>query len=290
MLKNRFVLDREQKINRLVNAIDRLPALPSIVNKALNLLDDPNSTTKDISKVISLDPILTARILRIANSAFYGFPRRIKTIKDAAIILGFDTIRALIVAASVHKLFSNELKGYKVERGELWRHSVGTAMCAQKLASFFNIDSDETFIAGLLHDIGKVVIDQLIDEEFNSIMKLVVEDNLSFIHAEELILGFNHAEIGAKVALKWNLPNYLVDAIKYHHEPLNSRKLKKIPTIIKISDSICLMFGFGIGGEELTLNQRKSLSKVLKISTTHLEKLMIDIGENVLNDDLMVLD
>jgi putative nucleotidyltransferase with HDIG domain len=286
MFAGNLTLDQKQRIERLIKAIDRLPALPRVVNKAIKLLDDPQSTAKKVADVISYDPILTARLLRIANSAFYGFPRKIKTVRDAIIVLGFDTIKSLAVAASVHRMFNAEMAGYGIERGELWRHSVGCALCAQALAAETGQDFDEAFVAGLLHDVGKVAIQHLIGEDFKEIIQLVIEDNLSFLQAENVVLGFDHAEIGARVAAKWNLPISLVNAIKYHHNPHESKKSRKLASIIKVSDSICLLFGIGIGGEDLSSNTKKRVSSILKINENRLEQLINQIGENVSNTNL----
>lgn len=286
MYPGHLTLDKKERLEKLIKAVDRLPALPNVVSKVLQQLDNPQSTAKKIADIISFDPILTARLLRIANSAFYGFPRKIKTVKDTIVVLGYETIKGLVVAASVHRLFNKEMSTYKIESGELWRHSVGCAIGAQLLATETGEDPDEAFVAGLLHDVGKVAIDHIVGDDFKEIVKLVIEDNLTFLQAEKIVLGFDHAEIGSKVAAKWNLPLSLIDAIKYHHDPFRSKNSKKLAAIIKISDSICLTFGIGIGGDELSSSIKGQLADLLKLSENNLELFMNQVGENVSNTSL----
>lgn len=280
---NTQTINSEKKnLQRLINLVDKIPALPHIVQSALQVIDDPNSTAKTVAEIISKDVILAGRILRIANSAFFGFPRRIKSMHDAIVILGFDTVKNLVIAATIHK-FNNKhrVSGYGVKSGELWRHSIGCALCSQMIAQEIGQDVDEAFIAGLMHDVGKVALDYLMVEESKKVLELVIEKNMSFSNAEMSVLGYDHSQIGTKISIKWNLPKSIVSAIEYHHKPLALKKNPELAAIVRLSDAICLMYGVGIGGEELDIEKDLSILKILNLDKKTASNLIDDIGNKI---------
>lgn len=242
-------------IDEIIAKIDELPAIPALVMRALELIDDPRSHVNQLAEIISSDQALAAKILRLANSAYYSFPRKVSTITDAIVILGFSTLKSLIIAASTYNLLNKEVEGYGLAQGELWKHSISCAMAARLLARRIRFKSPETaFVGGLLHDIGKMVLNSYMKEEFQEILEYVEKNKVPFTEAEKEIIGFDHAEIGAKVAEKWNFPEELVNAIHYHHAPLsveNKTKKANLIDIIHISDAIVLMMGFGLGVDGL---------------------------------------
>lgn len=265
----------------MILLVEKMPALPKVTQKALEKLDNPYSTAKSVAEEISKDIVLAGRILRIANSAFYGFPRSIKSIHDAIIILGFDTVRNLIIAATVNVLFSDKMSGYAIKSGELWRHSLGCAICAETVAKSINLDGDEAFVSGLMHDVGKVVMDKAMAEESKKILELVINDNMTFHQAELEVVGYDHAEIGSKIAIKWNLPVSIVRAIQFHHKPLALKQGPEMAAIVRFSDAACLTYGIGIGGEEFNIDSEKGLLKVLGLSQTAATDLVEELGEKI---------
>ncbi|HZJ84162.1 MAG TPA: HDOD domain-containing protein [Syntrophomonadaceae bacterium] len=263
-------------LEQVVAAVDDIPALPHVVIQVMELTEDPNSTAQDINDVLGQDQAMTARVLKLANSAFYGFPRRIATVTDAIVLLGFKTIKSIVMAASVSDILVKEMKGYALEPGELWEHSQSVAMAARHIArktKYFKLDL--AYTAGLLHDIGKVVLNNAMKESYQKVINTVIENNVPFLEAELEILGFSHAEVGAKVAEKWNLPSDLVDAIHYHHNPQDAKENKKLTSLIHIADTICVSMGIGIGidgmlypisGEALTMFDLKEMDIEIIIS------------------------
>lgn len=232
----------------IVEAVNDLPALPHVVVRVMELTEDPDSTADDISNVLNQDQAMTARVLRLANSAFYGFARRISTINDAIIFLGFKTIRSIVMAVSVSDILSGEVEGYALEHGELWKHSQCTAMAARLIARKAKFGFlDLAYTAGLLHDIGKVILNSFMKEAYHEVVAKVSEENASFIDTENEILGFNHAMVGARVAEKWNLPKELVEAIAFHHHPEKAEINKRLTAIVHLGDTVCVMMGIGIG-------------------------------------------
>ncbi|MCD6363977.1 MAG: HDOD domain-containing protein [Synergistetes bacterium] len=239
-------------MQRILAKVDEIPPLPHVVVKALKALNDPKSNSSDIAKIISQDEGLTAKILKLANSAYYGFPRSIGTLGEAITVLGYKTVKSLIYAAAAHGHLSGELKGYAMDRGELWRHSLGVAVVSREVAKMVKYkDIEQAFVAGLLHDIGKIVLNQFVRFGFTLIMKKVEVEKVPFHEAERDILGFDHTDIGGKIAEKWNLPKELVDSISHHHSPEKADVDPQLTSIVHVSDAICLMLGWGLGADGL---------------------------------------
>jgi HD-like signal output (HDOD) protein len=238
------------ELNRIVSHIKDLPTLPRTVLKITALVNDPQASAKELSSVITDDQVLTARLLRLVNSSFYGFPQRIATVTNAIVLLGFDAIRNLLLTTSIFGVFSkkNDTGGNKLEH--YWDHALGCAVGAKIIGNHINYDKEEElFVAGLLHDIGKIVEILFIPEEFEK-ARLHAEIHKTLIFdAEELILGYNHADIGELLAQKWNLPEKLSHIIAFHHTPSSTKAFSKEATIIHFADILCRSLDLGSGGD-----------------------------------------
>ncbi len=207
-----------QTFLKKLDTIPDIPTLPTIVIKVNKMLQDHDTSIKNLSKVIEKDQGMVAKILRLVNSTFYGFRSRITNIPHAVIILGFNTIRNAVVSVSIIKAFSGKetFEGFTIT--EFWKHSIGVAVTSRYLAEQTRLDSpDDCFVSGLLHDIGKVVLSQYFTEFFGGVWKSVKEDGLSFYEAEQNMTPVNHAQIGGHLAKKWQFPTSLIDTITHHH-------------------------------------------------------------------------
>ncbi|GBC97018.1 Ribonuclease Y [bacterium HR16] len=241
-----------EKLQQLVQTIRDLPALPEVVVRVMRMTEDPRSDAQSIAKVIATDQAMAARVLKLANSAFYGLPRRVSTLSEAVVILGFRTIKNLAIAASTFELLNREIAGYWLQRGELWRHSLACAIGAQLIARKVRLPVvEEAFVAGLLHDIGKVAINLFVREQFDQIMERAQQDRIPFVEAEQAVLGFNHAMAGGLIAEKWNLPPSLVSVIKYHHQPSSAPDKDLMISVVHLADILSITMGIGIGGDGL---------------------------------------
>lgn len=226
-------------LDQLVQHVKELPSLPDTTVKVLKMTDDPSASARSISNAISVDVALTSKVLKIANSAYYGMPRSVATINEAVLILGMQALRNLALAASTYDMLRRELSGYNLAVGELWNHSISCAVAAQIIASRKRLGRpEEAFVAGLLHDVGKVVLNVHVSSQFQAIMAISELDAIPFYDAEKLILGFDHAEVGSKVAEHWNLPSSLCDAIAGHHHPLSEEKVSWLTAAVYAANII----------------------------------------------------
>ena len=265
-------------LESIVEAVNDLPALPQVVVQVIKLTEDPDSTAQDINYVLNQDQAITAKVLKMANSAFYGFPRRIGSVTDAIIMLGFRTLRSIVMAASVSDILNKEIEGYALEYGELWRHSQCTAMAARLIARKSKFAFlDLAYTAALLHDIGKVILNNIMKETYREVVTLVSEDNISFIEAENKILGFNHAEVGARVAEKWNLPPETVEAIQLHHNPEVAQVNPRLTAIVHLADAICVSMGIGMGIDGLLYPISGGAMQLLDLDETEIEHVISEL-------------
>lgn len=278
----------ELTLNDIINRVDKLPALPHVTNKVLTLTDDPKTTITELTDTISNDQVLTAKVLRMANSAYYGYARRIFSINEALIILGFTTIRNIVLAASVYNVMDQEVTGYSLPKGDLWRHSMATALLARLLAKKARFEmSDKAFTAGLLHDIGKLIMNIYMQESFAEVLGTVNSGNIPFCEAEQKILGFDHAEVGAKVAEKWNLPDELVEAIANHHKPARSKLNPKLSSIAHIADAASMAMGIGLGGDGLLYTFDGFAVEQLGLGKDAIEQTMAEVAESMIDTETL---
>ena len=220
-----------------IDRIRELPTLPAIVLKVNQMLQDLETTADQLRQVIETDQAMTAKILKLVNSSFYGFKSTISSIKTAVVILGFNTIQHAVVSLSVMKSFAllKNLKRLNIQ--DFWRHSLAVAIISKYLADHSDKTlSSDCFTAGLLHDIGKLILAEYFPEHFEKIWLTTVESAISFVEAEKMENIENHAEIGAYLAEKWLLPQPLVDAIRHHHSVFSSDH--RASAIIGVADSL----------------------------------------------------
>ncbi|OPL14001.1 MAG: hypothetical protein AVO39_03135 [delta proteobacterium MLS_D] len=232
---------------RILRTVDELPPMPEVARKARRLLADERSSFGDLARVIETDQAIAARVLKIANSSYYGFANRISSIQHAAAMLGMKTLNELLTFACTGSLLEGELTGYAMRSGDLWKHSLAVAACARSIAKEKKPAlADDAFAAGLLHDCGKLILDQYIAERRDLFTAFLAEPETSFLEAEKELLGFDHAEIAAEICRKWQIPSPLTLAIKAHHK-LASASGDNLASIVHAADAIALMSGIGSG-------------------------------------------
>ncbi len=218
-------------IKLTISRIPGLPAMPTVVAEALNIIKNPNSNINELSGVISKDMSLTSQILKLVNSAYYGFPQQITTINKAMALLGLNKIKSLIMSVALKPmLMSNGGKA-------LWEHSIRCAVACEHIAKSLNtLDPDEAFVVGLLHDVGKSVL-----EIYNASAVQEV-DRLSSLGAERLavekmMFGFDHTDAGSELVRRWQLPEAIINSVRYHHSPQRSR-VHAVVGIVYVADRV----------------------------------------------------
>jgi len=281
-------MDSEALKAEILRKLQDLPAMPQVVLKARKILADVNSGVKDVVKVLETDQAITTKILKVANSAYYGMSGKISTIQHASVVLGYKTIGELITVASSSGLLDRTLAGYAMRSGDLWRHSLSVGIGSRILAYRKNSDLAETsFSAGLIHDAGKLVLDEYVlerKEEFDGIMEHGQE---TFMNAEQKIFGFNHAEFGYDVCKHWSIPDDISLAIKHHHTPSKSDD-NELAYIIYLADAIVnmgaamtKMSGMGAGIEAFMYMIDDRAMELIGLNETDIKPIIDEIGESV---------
>ena len=259
----------------VAQALD-LPAIPAVASKIVNALAHPNTTINDLSKLISTDPGLSARILKIANSAMFGCQRQIDSLSMAVNRIGFSSLKGIVVAVSTREIYQPFGEKEKL----LWEHSVGVSIASQTLAQALGgFKSDEVFVGGLMHDIGKTLLNSKNPQKYGQVFQRVSEGGESFVDAEHDIYGFTHAEAGSLLISKWNLPETLTDVIRLHHdldfkEEVPQGKLR-VAALLNMADLICKKLAIGYPQHTNGANLSEAPSAgILEIGEEQLEDLI----------------
>jgi len=263
--------------DRILKSISTLPAFPATSNKISQIVSKPTYSLNEVIDVINLDPAITANILKMANSAYFGAAYKISNINDAVSFLGEDNLLRSVQTAVISKYFKLGAVGYFCKRTDLWEHSVAAALMAQIFSDMINGRGNNTlYTSTLLHDVGKIVLGEYVRDSLAEISNLVTEQGKSFPEAEEEILGINHADLGGRIAAHWQFPTEIIEAIAFHHRPdLLEKQDKIMPWVIYIADQACLMLGFGNGVDGLAHRAVSPALKKLNIRMKDLEASMV---------------
>lgn len=251
-------IETKLKQERLLHIIDEelqdLPPLPAIIMRVMQTVNDPTTSASDLNRLISSDQALASKVLRLVNSSYYGFPRRIATITHAVVILGFNMVRNLTTSLGVFNAFDPRGQATALDRDAFWEHSMGVAVAAGVLARRKGLAAkaaEEAFVGGLLHDIGKLFLDQYFPDQYAIALKLARAAKISVWDAEKTALGVGHALVGKRIADKWNLPPSLTSMIALHHQPAFAKDAFEATSIIHAADHLARRCGLGNPGDDL---------------------------------------
>lgn len=238
-------------VARILAQVEDIPTLPVTVAAVLRIIDDPDCSVRDLGEVITSDPSLAARVLRLANSAYYGFPRAIAAVPQAITLLGFATLRNVALSTAVFDLL-RPTNGNTLDLEALWRHSIGVAAAAKLVARCARYTPlEKAFTAGLLHDIGKLLIARYLSGSVGEIVGLIASEGITIGDAEQRVLGVAHPAFGAWLAARWAFPPSLVDAIAFHHHPERAEDNLPLAGLLSVADTLTHRAAIGSGGDPL---------------------------------------
>ena len=258
-------------VDDIISDIKSFPSMSGAALKVLKLVDDPNSTASEIEEILRYEPSITANILKLTNSAYFGVPTKVASIRQAIVLLGWEKLGKLVMTTCVNAVLDKPVRGYDLSPGELWQHSIAVSVAAELLVKELNIDADnEIFTAALLHDLGKLVLGDYVKEDFSAI-KTAAGEGTPFQAAERRVLGTDHAEVGGRLLELWSFPESLVQAVRWHHEPDSAEEPGAIIDLIHVADVLCLMIGLGVGTEGLQYKPSPAATKRLGLKPRQLE-------------------
>lgn len=266
------------------NAIEKILPIPQVALKVMRMIDEENTSPAMLAEEVQKDQVLSARTLKLCNSAMFGVRNRIESLKDALVLLGKNTFVQLVLSAAVKNYFNQTGVGYSICKGGLYHHAVGTAWVAQKLAACTGKAVPTlAYIAGLLHDIGKVVLDQFINATYPFLYRDFPDKKDSMLEIEKKVIGMDHTEIGGLLAKKWAFPDMLVDSIQNHHKPENSSTHKHLTDIVYIADLLMYRFNAGLELERLKVNRLYSCMEELGLEQSQVPEIIDMIPSQIFN-------
>ena len=264
---------KQNRINKIMDKIESFPGIPGAAAKLMTLLDDPDSSAVQIENALKYDAGLTANILKLSNSAYFGMMTKIGSVKQAIVVLGFKKLKQLVLTSCMGTLLNKQVSGYDLQAGELWRHSIAVSVAAEAMVTELgSSDGEDILTASLLHDIGKVVIGEFVQKDMEEI-RSVSSKEISFEAAEEMVLGMNHAAIGAMILKNWSFPGNIVDAVRWHLNPEEAPVQSLIIDVVHVANILSLMIGIGLGSEGLNYQLIPSVTERLGLVTSNLESV-----------------
>lgn len=271
----------------LISRTPNLQAPSPTVLRLLDLLNNPNADYDEVVTTVSRDPVLSAKLLGVCNSAGYGLPQPVASLDQGMLYLGFGEIHRLLMALSFGGQIATPLSGYDMEAGVLWHHSVVTALLTPRVLAIskkITVDTSIAYTAGLVHDIGKLVIGQTLESEARErIHQIVQAGKTSLLQAEKLVIGCDHAEVGACLLQQWRIPEIIVEAVAHHHQPSLDGS-GSLSALVHVADAVAHQTGASPGWESFAFSLHESALTFLGLSIADLEALTfaaLDCQESV---------
>ena len=259
----------QANLKKIMSIIRSFPSMPATGAKMLKMLENPETSIDEIEDVLRHDPGLTGNVLKLANSAYFGIPSKVSSVRQAVLLLGLRKLIQLVVASCVSAVMDKPVPGYDLPPGDLWRHSIAVSIAAEALVKDKkNIDAEDIFTPALLHDIGKLILGHFVKDELEDIEK-IASKGVPYVVAENMVLGTDHAEVGAQVLTQWSFPRDVIEAVRWHHDPDFPEQAKVPVDIVYLSNLLCQINGKG--GQDN--------GAVYDLSPTVIERLGIDVSQ-----------
>lgn len=266
--------ERRSELKKIIMDTKTLPTLPGVINKLNALSNDEKSSVPEMARIVSADQVLSARILRLANSPSYGF-YRVSTISNAMILLGVNVVKSLALSSSIFEIMEKNSVG-------LWEHSLGVATASGIIARRLALpEVEEITTAGLLHDIGKVIIGLKCAEQMPEIRAMIKNDDIYISEAERAILDTDHAEVGGWLSKSWFLPDKLSEPITYHHDVRVSEDHRVKTSVVHLADILIKASGFGDSGDRYVPEIQQVAWDTLKLDDGVLSEIVTELEDKL---------
>ncbi len=265
-----------QAIDDYINGVRLLPAAPRVVPELMKLLNQADVDSSKVVRLISFDPALTANVLRICNSAYFGAATPTSELQEAVTRLGFKQVYQLVAAATGAKMLGAAQPGYGLDPGELWKHSVAVAVTAQLIAKKLGDNDGVAFTAALLHDIGKIILAQALESIYPKLVKETEVNQQSLLEAEKKLLGVQHAEVGARLLERWKFPPNIISSVWFHHTPKGAGKHQRLAACVYVADMIAHFMGHGYGHLAFALRGRNDALTILGLTSESIPQFMME--------------
>lgn len=264
-------------LDAIIDDIDTLEPIPQITTQLIDIAQNPDSALKEAAVLITHDATLTANLLRTVNSAHFGLRRRIESVQEAVVLLGLDAILDVVLLQATASRLKTAQPGYALAAGELWRHAAVSAILARKIAERVEADNvNRIFTGALLKDIGKLVLNQYVGAEGGEIQRLVCQDAYCFLDAEREVLGIDHAELGGRIAERWNFGPEMAFLIRNHHLPDEGLLDDPAVCIVYLSDCVCTMMGIGAGLDGMSYRFSDAVLERLDYGANGIDQLIME--------------
>ena len=266
--------DKIQKMKSNIGGISALPTIPSNLKRISMMLEKPRLTLDDLARFISSDPVLTTKVLKMVNSASYGFPGRISSVSHAIMLLGLNAIRGLLLGVSVFDLMQKNMYG-------LWDHSCACAVASRCIAQKKKLkEPEEVSTCALLHDIGKVIIMLQYPDEYEQALRSSQEKKITIYEAEKLFLAASHAEVGCWLAQKYQFPANLIEVIGFHHRPQSARQAPMETAIVHVADIFVRAMGVGFSGDNFVPKVQPAAWEMLSLSEQDIRDILMQVEDS----------
>jgi putative nucleotidyltransferase with HDIG domain len=271
----------QQKYLRIVDSLGQVPTLPVVVTKVHQVLSHPNSGAGHAAKIIETDPSLASKVLKIANSSYYGIPRTIYNIQSAIALLGFNTVKTLVLSSTALKALPKNARCPHFDYKVFWKHSVEVAVIARFLArtGLGALDSELAFTAGLLHDIGKLIFDESLSEDWEKALEKSISENQELYKVEQELLGIHHAELSGLLLEHWGIPESLQGPLKYQYNPELGGNCSPLAFVIHYANYLSHLSGTNPVRNEPMPELNPAAADSIGLTTTPEEMLSLLEGE-----------
>jgi len=268
------------ELQQALARVGEISSLPEITTRIVEVVEDPRATAHDMHDIIRTDPALATKILRVVNSAFYGLPSQVASLERAILLLGLSAVKNIALAASLSRLFNAEVLSGQFAARDLWRHCVAVGVCSRLIAS--GVQADEAFLAGLVHDMGLIVVQQLFPAKLKAIAAQCHAASESFCALEQLVVGADHQAFGGALAARWRFPPALRLAIAFHHEPLTlPPEYQKTAAIVYVADTLCGRERYGFWLTAWMQPLPETILQLVGLSAERLDPIMAELPARV---------